>query len=1605
MAINSRAVAVGGGALLGAYTSDITDNPLTGLVSTAITAGIGGMMVLPEHDMRRMADVVTSVQQNSTSITDRATSGITRQNEELRSKFLTRLKTFSDLNQKITKQQGIFSSAAEESLYKGYKANTSHIKDLMKYNMMNISDFGSNPHEFVKTLQQLDDSKIIKQLMPLLSGDDLSTVNLFDVKAPRVTQEETTIKGKTAAEKINQLSDIFHKKMGNSIEEATEKATLLVNRSEGMIQVKDGSVILNDINDNGRQVTVPITGYDSNDVRYHNAGNGKATSVKGFTPYALDYAHNRSVVENGIERKINLSELKRGMAPEMMLKYLGEDAPISKILPNINSLFQYDSREVGSELFNNNGFTAQSASFINNSNQVDYSNVRNVDLTGNLNTKNPLRKIKRVSDKPDTRVSEEVFVRSMLGEGDPNSAKSSLGVSNNLTTTLQGGDMNTISMFPPMERNVSGSVLRDTVPMAKTMGTNALHQVFGETGSHQMYASAQVMNKLDINDAKSFNQLSQLITGDSSKVLGDGFGLFNQAHDRVLGNSTMSDIVIPRGNGTLVKDKGLLAALESGNVSQYIRDNGNIKIGNDVLGYDKYGSEIKLGNQYSSGSIETAFINKNNDLVLRAKAVFNPKEENLVKIFSVGSKALATGVEESNFNLLTGIGSLMNEGRASFTNNILTFHDQALAKEYGSNLDGQQIKALAKNPNFMKNHGSRSVTLITDASRTGMSDLNKFITGSKLEANEQKLLESSGINKLIKDTGKRASSVITGYLTLETKAAEDLTAHLTSRLLKPLQDLERGTGNHLTSKQLENYAKAGLLDPNFATEYKAGNKQSQAALLQKAMNNLSSAFRSTLDSTKFINKSTREAAMNNLFRMVDASGIANDIQSGFSSTVGSTHRGASMVGAGNEARMSWNANMQLRQSGFTKEQLNWFGKIDEGTLYELEGFTGENSRNAKAVNQMVRGREKDLESILSNDIPETRLARIGAAIDGFDLKSDYISYNLNYDGASIKSLNFGVISTNRGGKYDFKDTEIIKQLDKYRLDIMSLDISLDSAEKSRRKAIEAQLKETITEYETFKKSAFSGDNNILKNALSLYSDQSSINIAQPIGGDAKTLIEGIERDASGKYKDIANNMFVSSEGMNEMARKMGIQAKDIVQESIVGTNLKTIGYKDIDGKFVPFSALVTREPAQGTLSSEFMELILDPSIQGGKNSIYAVQDQFGWAVGKSGDFDQDTTQTLYSKLDRDQYESMRDQAKKVRDAEKPYLNQQKNMTPKGAGKVASALSDFDSPKELNSYMLTADYKGKVRKIFSPTATTMALNYMKAIDLDVGGDTSKLTLGRIATYKSIENLLKSSHLDTKNFLDGTQSIEKLQAAREAYITSGDVGKYKGALQTHLPSVLGFGGGDLDTDKTINQAVDIITEAELNHSKTVSRMAFSPLDMNTQRGVKGFEQTLYSIMDSMDMFDLNKGVDLKRSPAQLYNNLNDAIVGAVKKNKGLLMAGGAALVGVNLLGRSEPSFSDSRANMRQHSSKMLQTPMDPESVQTGIETNKTKSNFIQPNSYNNSKSVQVQGDFIDQGYNSYNQFDSSLSQGIDPSRSISSAIYGGNIRSARLELSDL
>lgn len=65
-------------------------------------------------------------------------------------------------------------------------------------------------------------------------------------------------------------------------------------------------------------------------------------------------------------------------------------------------------------------------------------------------------------------------------------------------------------------------------------------------------------------------------------------------------------------------------------------------------------------------------------------------------------------------------------------------------------------------------------------------------------------------------------------------------------------------------------------------------------------------------------------------------------------------------------------------------------------------------------------------------------------------------------------------------------------------------------------------------------------------------------------------------------------------------------------------------------------------------------------------------------------------------------------------------------------------------------------------------------------------------------------------------------------------------------------------------------------------------------------------------------------LKKSTGQVALGATDFITDVVKNNKMLIGGGLAAMAGVALLGREQPSFSDSRSAARQHSASMLRSP---------------------------------------------------------------------------------
>ena len=57
MAFNAKTASIIGGAAFGAYASDITDDPLSGIISTGIGATMGGFMKIPSFSIKEMSRV------------------------------------------------------------------------------------------------------------------------------------------------------------------------------------------------------------------------------------------------------------------------------------------------------------------------------------------------------------------------------------------------------------------------------------------------------------------------------------------------------------------------------------------------------------------------------------------------------------------------------------------------------------------------------------------------------------------------------------------------------------------------------------------------------------------------------------------------------------------------------------------------------------------------------------------------------------------------------------------------------------------------------------------------------------------------------------------------------------------------------------------------------------------------------------------------------------------------------------------------------------------------------------------------------------------------------------------------------------------------------------------------------------------------------------------------------------------------------------------------------------------------------------------------------------------------------------------------------------
>ena len=1648
------------GGLFGAYTSDITENPLTGLISTGIGIGMGAFMNVSSFDLKENSKVNvgpsidmdyiqrSQVQQSITGsdlvgkyegffkktetplelrlnsleashtakIRTNSSNVLSRQVKalgEAESAFEKRLKDInkkydsiikknksrstpeylslkdqerqeaierlrSTYDQKINSINSWIESSATSvaernnkinskyqnkvnsvvSRYNKEEATYNELRGLLKKNGVSVGD---SRQSVLDALSRVTDEGLLRNIDIALKNKNVSFTDSSKLNVQRWESKTGIFEQKN----VKGLTDWFVKNMGHNVIDAEEKAKMFLAKSgtDGVV-VKDGTISFTDKVD-GNRVSVPLTSYTEDGMRYHNMGKGNYSIAKQFNPYASAYLDGLDVNIDGVKRAVTAQDVVKGMDAENLIKFLPEGVSVSTIVPKINRLFHYNSQDAGvisSDL--------TSDMFKNSQGLVDIGTTIKYDQYGEIDQKYPIRSLKMTGSKDSASEINRTMLK-LAAELDSDTASHLTdGISLGNRTSINTQGFSSIATLAPNERGETSVGNRGTRVVNKNSNTQALESLLGTERFNKQFSSSQVLGRVDILDDKAFNAIASALYGNDY-VLGDGAGFFNMGDVDSLRIRDKATVKIPLSNNMAIANTDLLLALTSEEgFEQYLKNN-PININNDPLAYNQKGEGIHLNRMYTSGSITGGFL-VDNEIRLTVDAEFNPEVERNVKLYSTGTKSLNTGVNSAAFDALSAIGVALNSNRLSITANNEYMLDGVLHKSAESvrSVLLQEIDTKKQAGNYIP------ANLISRAEDTGSEKIIKMI---KEGANGNSIYDI-----LMANNHDKQVAGMTAALFSEHKAAVDLTTTLGVNI------------------------EQGVADGRYSTSFKQD-------------------FLYHFNSDNFLNAKDKTSFLNKAATLVASSDIVSQYLDGHSLAVGSFNKGASIVGKGKQAKMSWAAISNLRQSGITSAELNRFGLEDKGILTELRGISEERRVAQTSVNSIIKGREASFLNVISqNGEAETRLERMKGAFGRNTtnlIDSPFLSYNLTYNDHNIQSLNFSRITTSRSGMYEKDDLKMLKELEGKKLSIMVSDLAYrDSKTKEERNATKLTLTKQLDEYESYVKTMLSGDNNLLKSGLSLYSDKSSIMEVKYIGGEADTF-------ARSQLKDNKQSWFISKEDAKYKAEQLGVNLK---YEKVDGYSSLFRPVYERNGETIPLSSLVTREPAQGALSSDLISWYVDTTIsENSLHNVYVPVSKEGGRLyysGMFGDGDQDVVQTLLGDFkSRAEFDAIENKRQPIRSHFLDMVDITESMKVKGKDIGMKTIGDFASQAEYASYRVSGSLKGRNRKSLAAAATGLAVSLSKSLELELGslGGTSKeLTQGRTMIHNLVENLLKSSKLDTDSFqLVNEQAVEKLTRLRSGYLGKTKEGvtlqQYEKELRSTLPEFLGINSIDENSAKgkvTKTNALNVmenIIKAELNHATTVGNTPFTPLDLNEKRFSSSsaeYIDTLNSIIKEQGITDIDyeSGVKhLRKSTGQVALGAYDYLLDVAKSNKGVILGGLGAMAGVALLGRDQPSFSDSRAASRQYGANMLQSPgtydaPSQNNTPMGMETNPNKAGYILPKTFG-AKGIKVGGEMMNNANDMYAEYNSLLDTGNaeDHIYNMTNSIFGDGMRSARLQ----
>lgn len=1425
------AIVIGAG--LGAYTQDPLDHP----IAAAVGAGIGGYAAnaMSYHSyIKPVAQVSKNIQVTEKSEVNFGEKILSRLTD-----IESRLNGYYEGTRSPDKKYAS-KQATSLSKYEDYLRTVSQNVDTVMSNQFGLQALNGQELRSPAGLTSLKsfvnaqetNSPALKMLYATMSFD--SNITIADMKVSSHLQPTKSFKisaATSAVEAENLIREHLINQLGHGGElnhTAALKAKVLSEKLAGFEYSVDDAL---HVTANGRTESIPLTAYDKDGVRFSKVGSTRH-GVLPMNPFAGHYMDKKEVTGAGEallggSRIPTAKDVLRQYDPELLLGFtdLKNGSP-ARALAAIGAKIKSHSEYLSTEAHGEN-LSPGKRQRLNNQVYAGYKisedgKIRDISMVAT--DKNGQPELRKLSGMLTSDAGENVF--------------SGVNANSLRTFNANPGSMYYAGLFPTMERGAE--TILDRGYASAGDGSNELARLLGTKLDGKEFAglsNAVVFNRMDVDD--DLSRLASNLFG-SHISLDDGAGLFNASKSSKFGvtqNITMDIASLPGSNKFMLNDdfkhlQGLAGTGKELEEAQNYFKNFKVK-GNDVLGFDGLGQPVRLGKEYTHAQVVEAFVDEGK-LKVSMIAKYEPKD--WVKIFSNATKSGLTKVDNNQFDLITGIENLRRQKMLDINGTNITWRT---GENAGSTWDIKRIKLeMAVKNNIFERNKIADVDILSRAKDTG--------AGILADARNNNIEELTKYAERFNSKGGVPSTSPT-----INKAVSDLLSKSTHDRMSAAQFLLSVSDNKANSDM-------------FLTALDSASKNKDDAGFLRLNEMAKNRGKSIMSE----DATTREASLRSVYENIrkNLNTTSNIIK-----TTATMDLGESIRGAGNYGRISWLEQLNLKNNGWTTDDLAKLGKHNSDALYELAMVESRVERGTNFTKQKLESGER-ISAIFgkTGKVRAEELKLLGMNENG----RGFVSYALQTEYDGVRSIGIPTRDTNLSGVLDIDGKKLIKQIDQSRQALIMADVrlakeaSVSKTSDSYKRAFE-DFKSSVSSYNMNVNRMFKGDNNLMKNALRLESDNAVIHNLRSADGQLAAFTES-QMIKENKMQSIIG---FSQEGFDSYAKKVGLD--NISYEAVKGhDNLFKVKQNNKD-----YLSMITREPAQGPLSSYAAEVYVDRSIKGSQNHVFIPKTSVGnmksiSAMYQFADFDADAGRitSMHKLSDASKKRIMSIQNTMVETGSK-IAELQKAMGSKGVELDIKTLADFNQPMDFNKYLSAAGQKGKMRKMLAPFATDVATNMNAALEkhlssLNLGQDEliKRSMTGRSVIHNLVENLLKTQHKKTDpGTMEAITEMENLLHAHTELLNDGDRGAYKNKANQVFDALLG---------KQVNKPT-VSAEARASYASAVDDITESVSRYAKVIDFEGWEQKHGRFGSSASVEKLNAYIKSVSSKGMLPHEISDSL----------------------------------------------------------------------------------------------------------------------------------